>query len=260
MNQFSVLALKEWREVVRSFKWLWIPIVFILLGIMEPVITYFLPQILESAGNMPEDAVFQLPDMTPEQIFLSTLGQYQFIGMLVVAFAFSGLIARERKNGTAAFLYVRPLSYPSYVLSKWAVSSVVLIGSFILGISASAYYIMLLFGEFSFTNFLGLVGVYSLWIVLAISLTLLMSALFTPGIATSLSLFLIVFFPMIDGLIFRYWPYTPWKLANYAGMIMVGEASTSDVVWTIAIAVLLIAVCVTLSILISKRRAASVTI
>lgn len=260
MNQFSVLALKEWREVVRSFKWLWIPIVFILLGIMEPIITYFLPQILESAGNIPDGAVFQLPEMTPEQIFLSTIGQYQFIGMLVVAFAFSGMVAKERKSGTAAFLYVRPLSYTSYILSKWAVSSAVLLGSFLLGVSASAYYIMLLFGEFSFTNFLGLIGVYSVWIVLAISLTLLMSALFNPGIATAASLFLIVFFPMIDGLIFRYWPYTPWKLANYSAMIMVEETTTHDVLWTVGIAVLLITLCVTLSILIARKRSANVTI
>ena len=70
MSQFTVLFQKEWKESVRNLKWVWIPIVFILLGIMEPITTYFLPQILESAGNMPDGAVFQLPEMTPGQILV----------------------------------------------------------------------------------------------------------------------------------------------------------------------------------------------
>lgn len=41
---------KEMLEMWRSFKWLWVPLVFILLGIMQPVTTYYLPQILEMAG------------------------------------------------------------------------------------------------------------------------------------------------------------------------------------------------------------------
>lgn len=260
MSQFTVLFQKELKESVRNLKWVWIPIVFILLGIMEPITTYFLPQILESAGNMPDGAVFQLPEMTPGQIFGSALGQYQFIGMLIIAFAFSGLVAKERKNGTAAFLYVRPLSYSSYILSKWSSSLLLLLASFVVGISASAYYIHLLFGEFSLAKFFGMIGIYSLWIVVALSMTLLMSALFSPGIATALSIFLIVFFPMIDGLILRYWPWTPWKLYSYAAMLMAGDAPNADLWWTIAIAVLLVIVCVTLSILIAKKRAAKVTL
>lgn len=260
MNQFGVLFQKEWREHERNFKLIWIPIVFILLGITEPIINHFLPQIIQSAGNVPEGSVIQFPEMTPEQILLSALNQYQFIGMLIIAFAFAGLVARERKNGTAAFLYVRPLSFPSYILSKWTISNLILLGSLVLGMIGAAYYTDYLFGNFSIQRFIAMLGVYSVWMIFALSVTLLFSTLLRPGIAAALSVFFIAFFPMIDGLVLRYWPYTPFKLFSYAGMVMMGEVDMKDLWITVAIAVLLILICVTVSILMAKKKAADVKI
>lgn len=260
MKQFSVLFQKEWREHARNFKLIWIPIVFILLGITEPIINHFLPQIIQSAGNVPEGTVISFPELTPEQILLSALNQYQFIGMLIVAFAFAGLVARERKNGTAAFLYVRPLSFPAYILSKWTLGVSILLGSLLLGMLGAAYYTDYLFGDFSIPRFIGMLGIYSIWMVFALSVTLLLSSLLRPGIAAAIAVFVIAFFPMIDGLVLRYWPYTPFKLFSYAGMVMMGDVDTSDLWITVAIAVLLIVVCVTVSILMAKKKAADVKI
>lgn len=260
MSQFGVLFQKEWREHSRNLKIIWIPIVFILLGITEPIINYFLPQIIESAGNVPEGAVIQIPELTPEQILLSALNQYQFIGMIVIAFAFAGMIARERKNGTAAFLYVRPLSFSSYVLSKWVMGALLILVSCWIGMAAAAYYTDYLFSSFSIPDFIGMLAVYSVWLLLALSFTLLFSSLFSPGIAAAISVFVLAIFPMLDGLILRYWPYTPWKLFSYAGMVMTGEVDQQDLTITIAIAVLLIVACVTLAILLAKKKAADVHI
>lgn len=260
MNQFGVLFQKEWREHARNFKLIWIPIVFILLGITEPIMTHFLPQIIQSAGNVPEGAVIQFPEMTPEQILLSALNQYQFIGMLIIAFGFAGLVARERKNGTAAFVYVRPLSFTSYILSKWMMSNLILLGSLVLGMLGAAYYTNYLFGDFSIPRFIGMLAVYSVWMILALSLTLLFSTLLRPGLAAAVSVFVLAFLPIIDGLVLRYWQYTPFKLYSYAGMVMMGEVDTKDLWITVSIAVLLIIVCVTVSILMAKKKAADVKI
>ena len=79
MNTFLVLFQKEWRENIRNFKILWIPLVFILFGITEPVMNYYMPQILSSVGNLPEGTVIEFPSMTSEQILMSTISQYQLI-------------------------------------------------------------------------------------------------------------------------------------------------------------------------------------
>ena len=77
---------------------------------------------------MPEGSEFLWPEYTGEEIFMSLLGQYQFIGILVIVLAFMGSISGERKTGTATLLYVRPISFRAYFLSKWIVINGIVLG------------------------------------------------------------------------------------------------------------------------------------
>ncbi|MEH7526490.1 hypothetical protein V7149_24970 [Bacillus sp. JJ1503] len=51
MNQWVTLFNKEMVELSRNFKWIWVPIVFILLAVKEPLTVYFMPQILDAVGG-----------------------------------------------------------------------------------------------------------------------------------------------------------------------------------------------------------------
>ena len=42
MSGFTTLLQKEWRENTRNFKILWIPLVFIIFGVLEPITNHFL--------------------------------------------------------------------------------------------------------------------------------------------------------------------------------------------------------------------------
>ena len=232
MRTFLVLLQKEWRENTRNFKILWIPLVFILFGITEPVANYYMPQILSSVGNLPEGAVIEFPPMTAEQILMSTISQYQLIGLLVVTLAFAGIIARERKNGTATLLYVRPISFTGYIGSKFAIIGLIVLGSFILGIGASLYYTSILFGTVVFSNFLAFVGVYILWLLFVISIVLFTSATFSTGIASTVSVVMVIIVQFIDSLLGTYWTISPWKLPMYAGLFLNGEEQNSSMIWS----------------------------
>lgn len=61
MKGLGVLLQKEWRENARNFKLYWIPIVFIIFGIIEPITNHYLPEIMKSVGNLPEGAEFTWP-------------------------------------------------------------------------------------------------------------------------------------------------------------------------------------------------------
>jgi len=61
LSKWLVLYKKEWLEIIRSYKLIWVPLVFILLGAMQPVTTYFLPEILANAGNLPNGTVIKIP-------------------------------------------------------------------------------------------------------------------------------------------------------------------------------------------------------
>lgn len=255
MSNFSVLFQKEWRENVRNFKILWIPLVFILFGISEPLMNYYLPQILNTVGNMPEGAVFQLPQLSPEQIVMSTVSQYQLIGMLVLTLGFAGIIARERKNGSATLLYVRPIAFSSYVLSKLVMMSILVISSVILGLLTNLYYTYVLFGAVDMGSFIGFLGTYIVWILFVISIVLFSSATFSTGIASTVSLVLVLIVQLIDSLLGAYWTISPWKLPMYAGMILNGDVDNTPFIWSLFVTFLAIIILLAGAIYFAKKNA-----
>ncbi len=76
MMQWFVVFRRENLENWRNYKWIWIPIVFMLLGVMDPLSTYYLPKIIEANGGMPEGSSLNLHDFRPEDIIMSSLGQF----------------------------------------------------------------------------------------------------------------------------------------------------------------------------------------
>lgn len=261
MNQFGILFQKEWREHLRNFKIFWIPAVFILFGILEPVTNYFLPQLLDSVGNLPDGAVIQIPEPEPEQILTAVLGQYQFIGMLVLVLAFMGTIAGERKSGTATLLYVRPLSFSAYFLSKWSIAVLVGLSSLWTGLLAAYYYILLLFEGVDFSAFLQFSATYSVWILLVISIVLAASAaLPNAGLAAAVSLAIIFLLQIADGFLGTYWTVSPVKLPMYAAAWLAGGPELADFWGAIVFATASIAILMGFGIWMSRNNAAKTNV
>lgn len=258
MNQFGVLLKKEWRENVRNFKVFWIPAVFILLAIMEPVSNYFLPQILDSVGNLPEGTVLEFPTPLPEQIMAAIMGQYQLIGLLIIVLAYMGTIAGERKSGTATLLYARPLSFPAYFMSKWLMASLIALVSVWLGFLAGYYYTYLLFGSIDWLEVLRFGASYSLWILLVVSIVMVSSALMpSAGLAAAVSLGVIFISQLIDGLLGTYWTVSPLKLPAYAAAWLDAAPDMGDFWWTVILAIVFIVLLIALGIFLSQKKAAT---
>lgn len=260
MNGFSVLLRKEWREHTRNFKILWIPLVFIIFGILEPVTNHFLPEIMKSVGNLPEEADFLWPEFQGEDIFTSLLGQYQFIGILIIVLAFMGVISGERKNGTATLLYVRPMSFRSYFLSKWIVVNGIVLGSVWLGFMAAWYYINILFNHVEVGQVFAFIATYSLWIVFVVTIVLALSAWLPTGGAAGLAILITLIFQFVDSFIGTYWTASPWKLAMYASYWFQADADMSDFWMCVGITVILVILFILFGVFMSKQNAAKTTV
>ncbi|MGB2991522.1 MAG: ABC transporter permease subunit [Paenisporosarcina sp.] len=255
MRDLVVLFQKEWRENTRNFKILWIPLVFIFFGLSEPLTSYYLPQILEAVGNLPEGAVFPFPDFTPAQVIMATMGQYQFIGMLVLVLGFAGTISRERKNGTGTLLYVRPISYFSYFLSKWKVIGTIALISVWLGLLTTWYYAELLFGNVAAADFFAFAGTYSVWILFVVTIVVAMSAWLPTGGAAAVSLLFVLVLQIVDSLLGAYWTISPWKVTIYATEWLTGSPDASDFWWSIAVTLIAIVALMIFGVWMSKRNA-----
>lgn len=260
MQQFNTLLLKEWRESWRSLKLVWIPLVFILLGISDPLVNYFMDDILKTVGNMPDGFSMTMPEFQPADLLAASTGQFQSIGLIVFIAAYIGTFSRERQNGTATLLYVRPISFTALFFSKWLVASIVAIVSAAAGYAGSMYYTVLLYGSVEWLKFFAMFGTYCVWLLFTMAVVVAMSAAFQTAVAATIT---IVFIPVgliIDSLIGAFWSVTPWKLPNY-GLALLTDSVLMKNYWsTLLVVVGLMIAVIIVGVVMSKKHIGMVKI
>lgn len=254
MQQFNALLLKEWRESWRSLKILWIPIVFLLLGVSDPIMNYFMDDILKAVGNMPEGFTMTLPKFEPADLLAASTGQFQSIGLLVLIAAYISVFSRERQNGTATLLYVRPISFKALFFSKWLVASFVAVLSAVAGYAGSMYYTILLYGTVEWQKFLAMFATYCLWLLFVMAVTVAMSAAFQTAVAAVITIVLIPIGIIIDTIIGSFWKVTPWKLPNYGVALLTDSVLMKNYWVTLSVVLILLIAVLIFGVFMSKKR------
>lgn len=225
MSQWSALLQKEILEMWRNFKWVWVPITFILIGVKEPLSSYYMPQIIDALGGLPKGAVIKLPEPSAADVLIKGVGQYNTIGVLIIVLATMGVIAAERKSGVAAMILVKPVSYASFVTAKWMGSFLLMLLSFFLGYLATWYYTGILFEWIPFNDFFGSFLLYGSWMMLIITITVFFSSLFlVPGTAGFTSLAFVVLLSLISSALSKWLKWSPSQLADYGNHLISGSS------------------------------------
>jgi ABC-2 type transport system permease protein len=255
MSQWITLFQKEILEMWRNFKWIWVPITFILLGVKEPLTSYYLPQILDSLGNLPEGAIIEIPPPTAGAVLATGLSQYSTLGVLIIVLGTMGVIAGERKSGVAAMILVKPVSYLSYVTSKWAGSLLLVWLSLFIGYLSTWYYTGQLFDWIPFGEFLQSFVLYGLWLTVVLTITVFFSsALLTPGMAGFISLALTLVVSIFSGAFSHLLEWSPSQLTSYASALLtIGELPEYALPASI-ISILVIVVLLWLSVFLFKKK------
>jgi ABC-2 type transport system permease protein len=253
--QCMTLFQKELLENWRNKKWIWVPLVIILLSIMDPLTTYFLPQIIESVGGMPEGTVFEIPKMEPAQVIMMSLSQLSSLGVLVIVLILMGTIAGERKSGVSELVLVKPVSYMNYISSKWVSYLLLVWVSLFLGLLVSWYYINILFGTLTLGEFLTVFFFYGLWLTLVVSLTIFYNTVFkSAGLVAFFTILTIMLMSIITQIFQHVLEWSPNNLSSYIlESLSTGEIS-SDLLATAGAALLLSVVLLVLSGIIFKRK------
>lgn len=255
MTQWWVLYKKEMMEMWRSFKWLWLPLVFVLLGAMQPISTYYMPQILEAAGGLPEGAVIEIPTPTGGEMMAGVLGQYGLLGVLVLVLAGMGIVAGEKQTRAVSLVMVRPVSHFSFISSKWAAFVTLGVASVVAGSLAGWYYTELLIGSVPGERVLSAIPVYAVWLIFVMTLTVLMSTLLKGSSAVAFtSIISTIGISALTGVLSRFMAWSPSRLSGHAAQLLsVGETGEKFAL-SLGAAVVLIAVMLTVSVLAFKKQ------
>jgi len=119
MKAFVAFSKKEFIEYLRTYKIMILGVVFLLFGMMNPVLAKFTPEIIKAAGidlNLPEPSAL---DSWAQ--FFKNVGQ---MGMLVMVVIFSGIMANELAKGTLINILTKGLKRRTVILSKFFVASI----------------------------------------------------------------------------------------------------------------------------------------
>lgn len=255
MRQWIVMYNKEMLEMWRSFKWLWVPLVFILLGIMQPVTTYYLPQILESAGGLPEGAVIEIPTPTGAQVMAEVISQYSSLGVLILVLAGMAVIWGEKQSRTISLILVRPIAYSTFITAKWAGLATLTITSVLVGCLAGWYYTELLIGSVSVSYLVSGVSVYGLWMIFVITVLVLMSTLLRGNSAVAFVTILITLcLSILTGLFEQWMLWSPARLTYHTSSLLVNGVAGDGFLFSVGVTVAVVIVILMTAVVSLKRQ------
>lgn len=216
MKQWSTLFKKEMLGNFRDKKWLWVPLVFIILASMDPITTYYLPAILDAVGGLPEDAVFHLPEINQSEALMMSLSQLSSLGVLMIALISMGTIASERKSGVAELILVKPIPYRSYITSKWVALLVIVWVSYLLSMLVAWYYISRLYGVIPTSEFLIVTFFYGLSLTFVATLSIFYNTLVrSAGLVAFFTVGTVMVFSLVTNLFGKRWSYSPSNLSAH---------------------------------------------
>lgn len=220
--EWWLLYRKEMLEMARNYKWLWVPVVFLLLGVMGPVSTYYMPQILNTAGGLPEGAVIEIPTPSGAFVLAETLSNYGLIGLLILVLAGMGIVSGERNSGAAILVLVKPVRYANYITSKWAAFTTLSVASVTLGTLASWYYTDLLIGSVPAQAVLNALLIFALWLALVFAAVVFCSAaLKSPAAAACLTLLSAAFLSVLTSILSGWMTWSPARLPSHAASVLI---------------------------------------
>lgn len=236
-----VLYRKELLEMWRSYKLLWVPLVFVLFGASQPVATYYMPDLLQASGGLPEGAVIQIPMPTGAEMMANTLSQFSFIGVLVLVLAFMGVVSGERASGVVHMIMMKPVPHRAYMLAKWAGMATLTLIALLGGVAAAWYYTELLIGHVAFPRIAASTGLYGLWLLFIATLTLLFSSLFRSGGVTAfLAMGITLVLSLLTGTLGNWMRWSPAALTEHSNTVLLRGGLADSFGLCLAVALLLI--------------------
>lgn len=254
MTAWSVLFRKEWLEFRRSYKWIWIPLVFLLLGISQPVTSYLLPDLLKSAGNLPEGSVMVIPVPKPMEVMAGTLSNFSSVGLLVLVLASMAAIAGERGRGVTGMIMAKPVSPTAYIASKWLAYQLLSAGSLLLGYLGAWYYTTLLIGPVDTVRAMEGFALYALWFACYLTLTLLLSTVMrSAAAAAAITLVTAAVLSILTGTLPKWMAWSPGRLTVHAQQLLVNGSGADHFVLSLGISVGLLVLALAFAIARFKR-------
>jgi ABC-2 type transport system permease protein len=258
MNSFNVLMKKEFVQMVREFKVVWLPLVFIFLGITQPVISHYLPSILKALGGA--QGITIDPNMAAQQggeVLASTLAsQFDQLGVIIIAISMMGILQTDKANGMLAFILTRPVTVVSYIGGKIIANYLFVACSVVIGFLVSYMYVNMLFTNVNFVHVIVASMFYLLWVLFMVSFTTMISTICnSQGMIAIISIVFLLGGRIVLGLSAVADMINPASMSKHAMEVLIMGEVNPDVIWNVLVVLIwvILTILVTIYWISSKR-------
>ncbi len=252
MKAYLAFVKKEWTELFRTYKLLILLIVFLLFGLMNPLIAFYMPEIFAAAGIDP--STLGLADPTALDSFAQFFKNVGQMGLIVVVIVFANTMAGELSKGTLVNVLTKGLKRRTVVLAKFTVASITWTIVYLVAFAITYFLTDYLFVIGSFSN--GFLAFFGLWLfgLFLIASVILGGILFSRMVGSLLFAGGLVVVMTLLNIVPTFQKYVPATIASVNVSLLMGTLDTSDFVPALIICGALIVGFVSASILIFDRK------
>jgi len=172
VKHYLVFFKKELLEYNRTYKLLILLLVFLILGIMNPLTAKLTPDLL--AKFMPEGVSITLPEPSSLDSWAQFYKNVTQMGLIVTILVFSGVLSSELSKGTLIILLTKGLPRRVVILAKYMSMLVLWSASILTSFLVTWAYTVYIFPDGKSANLL--FSMFCLWLYGALLLAVLLLA------------------------------------------------------------------------------------
>ena len=172
----------EWLRLVRTPRAISLAILFIAIGLIEPVLTKYQATILAHVGK---GVRITAPAPTPAESLNAYVSEVTLVGLILVVVLAAGTLTFDARPGLAIFLRTRVGGCWQLIAPRFAVSAAAAAVAYLLGTLAAWYETVLLVGRLPAAPVLTGVAFGAVYLTFAVAVTALAASMARSTIAAA---------------------------------------------------------------------------
>jgi ABC-2 type transport system permease protein len=145
MMGFRALLAKELREQLRTNRFIAVAAVFVLFGILGPLMDRYMKELYDAFGTQSGGFTIQVPGPSLEGAATQIIGNLSQFGIICALLLAMGSVAWEKERGTAGMILTKPASRAAFLAAKLVAISLTLGFAVLLGCGFAYAYVLLLY-------------------------------------------------------------------------------------------------------------------
>ncbi len=213
----------EWLRLVRTPRAIALAAVYLLFGLLGPVVAKYTPDIVK---HVQSGVTIIVPKPTPKDGISNYVGNVSQTGLIVVVVLAAGALAFDSRRGLSTFLRTRVATIWDLVLPRFTVNAAAAVAAYLIGTLAAWYETALLLGGLPVGAVLAGVLCESVYLVFAVAVVAWAASAVRTTLATvGVALAVLLLMPLVAtvGAVHDWMPSTlvdaPVRLLTSSGLL-----------------------------------------